>query len=372
MKRRTLLSAGLWALASACTQPQITPVPDPRRLRLIGEVRLPHRMSFLGTTVGGLSALDYDPQSGLWYALSDDRSDVQPARFYTLRMALDGAAVAAPEFLNITLLRQQGGAIYPGRRQGGVVPDPEGLRLVPGKSTLVWSSEGDRERGLPTFIHEIRSDGSYVRNFKLPPELLQTEPEGWGTRDNLCLEGLAFTPGGATLWAAMEAPLHQDGSLPTLSATGGPCRITEFDTATGEPLRQIAYEPEPIARAPRTPLGFSDNGISEILMLDQYQMLVLERSYSLGRGNTVRLYQIDTRIASNTLGLARLTLGNYHSAPKTLVADFSQFGLAQLDNLEGLCWGPTLEGGRRTLVLVSDDNFNPMQITQILAFEWIQ
>jgi hypothetical protein len=36
-----------------------------------------------------------------------------------------------------------------------------------------------------------------------------------------------------------------------------------------------------------------------------------------------------------------------------------------------MCWGPTLPNGNRTLLFVSDDNFNPRQITQFLAFEFL-
>ena len=55
-------------------------------------------------------------------------------------------------------------------------------------------------------------------------------------------------------------------------------------------------------------------------------------------------------------------------AAKTLVADFAHLGLSRLDNSEGMCWGPPLPDGERTLVVVSDDNFNPSQITQFAAF----
>jgi hypothetical protein len=43
--------------------------------------------------------------------------------------------------------------------------------------------------------------------------------------------------------------------------------------------------------------------------------------------------------------------------------------LPKIDNIEGVSFGPTLPNGHRSLVLVSDNNFNPDQITQFLAFE---
>ena len=40
-----------------------------------------------------------------------------------------------------------------------------------------------------------------------------------------------------------------------------------------------------------------------------------------------------------------------------------------LDNLEGLAFGPKLPDGSQTLLLVSDDNFSDLQITQFLLFK---
>ena len=39
-----------------------------------------------------------------------------------------------------------------------------------------------------------------------------------------------------------------------------------------------------------------------------------------------------------------------------------------LDNVEGMAFGPDLGDGRRSLVLVSDNNFAPAQFTQFLLF----
>ena len=50
------------------------------------------------------------------------------------------------------------------------------------------------------------------------------------------------------------------------------------------------------------------------------------------------------------------------------MADFATLGLSRLDNTEGMCWGPSLPDGQRVLVVVSDDNFNPLQVTQFAAF----
>ena len=47
---------------------------------------------------------------------------------------------------------------------------------------------------------------------------------------------------------------------------------------------------------------------------------------------------------------------------------FSMHISIRLDNLEGVTLGPPLAGGRKTLVLISYDNSNASQRTQVLAF----
>ena len=55
------------------------------------------------------------------------------------------------------------------------------------------------------------------------------------------------------------------------------------------------------------------------------------------------------------------------------MAGFASFpALTRLDNTEGMCWGPTVPNGNRTLLFVSDDDFNPLQITQFLAFQFLE
>ncbi len=366
--RRRLL-AGVAAAALAACAPVRAPT-QPARLRLIGEATLAHRRAFRGTTVGGLSGLDFDPASGLWYALCDDRSDLAPARFYTLRMALDGQRLGAPELMDVVTLRQGNGLPYPSRHQGGDVADPEALRLLPRAGTLLWASEGDARLGLDPFVREVTLDGRHLRELSLPDHLHMRV--GTGPRDNLTLEGLALTPEGATAWAAMEAALQQDGPVPGVGQPGGPCRFTQVDVASGRALQQRAYLPDAIPRAPLVPGTFADNGVSEVLMIDAHRMLVLERAYMAGVGNSLRLYEVDTRDGSNTLDAARLVAGEFRPMAKRLVADFAQLGLSRLDNTEAMAWGPALPNGNRTLVCLSDDNFNPAQVTQFVAFEYLE
>lgn len=372
--RRTLLrgAAGACALAAAgCISRARPAVPaGPPRLRLLGEAVLPHGLRFRDTTVGGLSGIDHDPATGAWLALSDDRSELQPARIYSLRVEVAPRSLRV-DLLDVVTLRGADGRPFPRRRMGGEVVDPEALRLLPQGRGVLWTSEGDFPSNQGPSLRHARPDGGHVRDFELPAHLHLGRP-GTGPRANQALEGLALTPDARIAWAAMEGPLQQDGPEPGVGRAGGPCRFTAFDIATGRAVRQLAYPPDAIPQAPAIPGGYADNGVSEILMLDAWRMLVLERAYSLGVGNSLRLYEIDTREASDTLALERLDAGRLRLPAKRLVADFSQLGLSRLDNTEAMCWGPRLPNGSRSLVVASDDNFSARQATHFAAFEYLE
>ncbi|CAN5670781.1 esterase-like activity of phytase family protein [soil metagenome] len=376
LTRRTFLAASAATAGlclTACAGSTKRQLPSTGRLRFLGEARLPHRLQFKDTTVGGLSGLDYDPLGDVWYALSDDGSDINPARFYTLRLPVSPRGIGPPDLLDVVTLLQPDSTPYPGRARGGTVPDPESIRFRPQTRTLLWTSDGGIQQGLDPFVREVRSDGTHLREFTLP-DLFRADPKGdTGPRHNLTFEGMSLTPDGQSVWVTMEAALKQDGPVPGVATPGGPCRFTLFDVVTGRARQQIAYVPDAIARAPIPPSAFADNGVSEVLMQDEHRMLVLERAYMSGVGNSLRLYQIDTRQGTDTLAVANLTQTTFEPAPKTLIANFADFagdGLSRLDNTEGMAWGPRLPNGRRTLVFVSDDNFNPQQVTQFLAFEF--
>ena len=54
-------------------------------------------------------------------------------------------------------------------------------------------------------------------------------------------------------------------------------------------------------------------------------------------------------------------------AQKTLLLDLDELGLT-LDNIEGMTLGPRLPDGRQSVLLVSDNNFTPGQVSQFLLF----
>jgi hypothetical protein len=337
-------------------------------LRLIGEATLPHRMDAFGTTLGGISGIDYDQARDQYYLLSDDRSDINAARFYTAKIALTSSNFSTPEITSVVTLKRPDGTPFGGKSvRANDIPDPEAIRYRADTDTLLWTSEGDKKLGIDPSVREMKLDGTFIREL---PTLSQfkMKPDDTGPRDNLTFEGMSLTADGKGIWVSMEAALFEDGNESSVDKAGGPARFTLYHAQSGSPLRQLAYIPDAIPlRA--TEKGESDNGVPEILMLDAFRMLVLERSYSPGVGNSIRVYLIDTRDGSDVLNVASLKSGRYTPVSKRLLLNFDTLGLKKLDNTEAVSFGPRLPNGNRTLVFVSDDNFRKSQITQFLAFE---
>lgn len=350
-------------------------------LRLIGQQVLPRRMEFQGTVVGGLSGIDYDAKTDSYVLISDDRTTADSPnapRLYTAKLSFDATQFSGVQFLSTIKLKQPDGSDYP-KVPDLKVADPESVRIDPVTGNYVWVSEGDRTlsstpaRVINPFIREVNAQGQHQREYSLPAMFQMNGAAETGPRGNLVFEGLSFTPDGRNAVLLMEGPLFQDGPAPSLTA-GAQSRITVFDRASGQATAQYAYPVEKVQATPVPETAFSVSGATEILALSATRFLVLERSFSVGVvGNQVRLYEIDTAKASNVLSAS--TLAGTTPVTKRLVLDFETLKtqLGGIANLEGISFGPKLANGKRSLVVVADDNFpaadSATDRNQILVFE---
>jgi hypothetical protein len=365
------ISAAL--LASCATHAPAPPITTKTiSLRFIGEQTIEHRAQVGKTMFGGISGIDYDEKRDVFYLLSDDRSDNDPARFYTATLRITASEFAKPEFTAVTFLKKPDGASFGNKNDDQKnVPDPEAIRYLAASDTLLWTSEGDKKLMLSPFVREMKLDGSFIR--ELPTQSMFAMKAGdTGSRDNATFEGMTVAPDGKRVWVAMEGSIYEDGAAPTVASGGAPLRITQYDLASGQAQRQIAYQADAIPHRPMPPNAYADNGVPEILMLDEHRMLVLERSFSVGVGNSLRIYLIDTRDGSDTKNVAALRPDNHTVVKKSLVINFDSLNLQRLDNTEAMSFGPRLANGNRTLIVASDDNFNRRQINQFLAFEVVE
>jgi hypothetical protein len=353
------ITSGAWAHAA------------PPGLQYLGQRQIPPAESFDGTVVGGLSGISYDAATGGYYLVSDDRSAKNPARFYTARITLSGNGVDAVDFLSTHPWLDRGGAPFApldtAARPPVVPPDPEGIAVDVARQRLYWSSEGERLTDDPNgpvlldpWVRIAGLDGRYLGEFTLPAGL-RMSAEDRGPRRNAVLEGLTLTPSGRWLWAAMEGPLFEDGPEPT-DQNGALTRVTRLDPQTAQPAGQYLYPLDPVTSGPG-----GDNGLADLVALDDSTFLALERGY--GDHTAARIYRLEVGDAEDVSARPGVAGQPVRTMTKTLLADLNTTpGLAPLDNVEGITLGPVLPDGRRSVIVVSDDNFSPGQITQVLAF----
>jgi len=285
------------------------------------------KTTYEGTFVGNFSALAVD-RDGRIAAVSD-----RSALFTLDRKTLRPASV-------VPLADESGAALD----SEGLAVDRDGTRLV--------SSETEPS------IRRYARDGRILDRLPVP-DALRVAPAGRAT-SNQTFEGLTFLPGRHTLLAGMEGSLAGD--------TAGIVRFQTWERQRGHFALDAQY-------GYRTDTGLN---VSETTATPDGRLLVLERGFTAGVGNTVRLYLADQRRATDTSGIDSLTgQSGVRLVRKTLLADLvncpslgAQAKQPQpnplLDNIEGLA----VTGGRHgrlNLLLVSDDNQNAVQITRFYS-----
>jgi hypothetical protein len=339
------------------------------RLTLVKACETPKGVALDGGGYGGISGLDYDPRSGLWAMISDDKSEHGPARFFLGRIDVRPGRPCGPELTKMVPLRREDGAVFPDRKAGTEAADGESIRFDPRNAELIWSTEGDFDHGYSPAIRRMKADGTPIARQAVPDRLGFHADGKTGARKNATTEGVSWSVDGRSLWVSMEWPLIQDGPIPSVRE-GGLARLSRFDRA-GKLLAQYAYPVDPVQVA--SPVGAGDNGVSEILALDAHRLLVLERSGIKGTDGGysyhIRLYLADVAGAQDVSRIDSLSATPVRPVTKRLLLNFDSLGV-RIDNLECLAWGPRQPDGARTLVLASDDNFDDKQINQILVLRF--
>jgi len=267
--------------------------------------------------------------------------------------------------------------------------DPEGFERLPNGNMLVADEYGPS-------VYEFDSKGVFIRAFETPDNLIPREPNTTinyvdgrptittGRQDNRGFEGLTVSADGTKVYAIMQDPLVNEGR-------GGQgrrsqnLRIVEFDLATGKQTAQYAYVLESIAdintRISGTADDFVENqqgrniGVSSITALPNGKFLVIERD-NRGLGveftgaeiGTKRVYMIDLAGASD---VKDISFGGSSNLPAGVIpvskslyldiyAELTANGVTTVEKLEGLTFGPNINGGR-ALIIVSDNDFSVTQ-----------
>ena len=344
------------------------------RLNYINTIDVPFNQEFKNTVVGGLSSIDYDQKNDLYYLICDDRAVYNDARFYTAKIKIQADSLSSIDFQNVVSLQNQKGAKYSNwEKYPDSSIDPEEMRYNAKTKSVVWSSEGARVVAKDFAVIQNPSlqtaslTGKFVNEFHLPANL-NMQKEEKGPRSNGVLEGITYNSDFSKVYTNVEEPLYEDDNQAT-TAKGGMVRIFEFDSKTRNNTAQYGYLLDPISIEPNPSTGFAVNGISSIQYYGENKLLVVERSYSVGKqACTIKVYLCDFTAATNVKDIVSLQNEGLTLATKKLVLNMDDLGIFT-DNIEGITFGPKLANGNQSILFVSDNNFSDKQKTQILLFE---
>ncbi|MDB9375874.1 esterase-like activity of phytase family protein [Nodularia sphaerocarpa] len=336
------------------------------KIEFIGEARLPQKSTFQNTEIGGLSGITYDQKNDLYYAISDDRGEKNSPRFYTLKIDLSKGTLKNGAVIPVgvtTLLNKDNQPFANGET------DTEGIAIT-NQDTVFISSEGDVRKLINPFIQEFSlASGKLLRTLSIPNKFLPDKNGKQGIRNNLAFESLTITPNNQHLFTATENALIQDG-LAAKPNVGSPSRILQYNLLTNLPEKEFLYQTEPVTETLNL-IGRFASGLPDLLALDnQGHFLSIERSFT-GLGFAVSLFQVSLEGADQIQNIDSLLKGESSKikpVKKKLLLDLRTLDVL-LDNIEGLTLGPSLPDGYRSLIMISDNNFNSLQRNQILAFK---
>ena len=215
--------------------------------------------------------------------------------------------------------------------------DQEGIAYVPLTNTVFVSGEKDLR------IREYSMEGTWTGRELLIPDMFRTASTAYG------FEALTYHSTTHRFWTTTESTLPQDGAQAVAgSDVCNLLRLQSFDDDLS-PQEQYLYQMD----APQAPAEAANYamGVSGMCGLDDGRLILLEREFFVAPGKLgsfvhCKLYIVNpTETAIDSLFEKRLLL--------EFRTHLSLLGRG-LANYEGICLGPRLADGSRTLLLISD------------------
>lgn len=342
------------------------------QLRFIADQNFATGTKFQETEIGGLSGLVYDKKTKKLLVISDDRSKVNEARFYEFNIVLDDKSLIVTP-TEVVKLKDKNGKYFKFGKA-----DFEGISLY--KDDILVSSEGPYRGILPAIpeFYRFGRTGEFKELLPIPDKFTPNKkdilPHFKGSRDNKSLEALSTTQDGKIVYLASEDSLYQDGELTSINE-GGTTRIILYKDLL--PFKEVAYKLDKIDAIKSVDLSPPDAGLADIAAIDDKNFYSIERSYiPFSNKNIIRIYKCTiSEMTTDISKIESLKNAEYATVVKELVADLDDYLIKmnphELDNIEGIAFGPTLANGNKTLIVVSDNNFGKGQRTLFMAFEII-
>lgn len=332
-------------------------------LRFIGDYNIKTGTIFKNYEIGGLSGLIYDETSSQYFAISDDDGKKGPLRIFKFKIQINrNSIIVTPS--DLMLLKNSVGELFPvGRTRF------KGIATLSNKNiALIGTGDSQLSPRLPPEIVEVTDTGRIIKSLEIPikfiPEKLGSISHGVAT----FFSALSTLPMRSNLYLAAEGALIQD----QVEANTFPLRILSYqlnNEGVYVASNEYAY---PMKKE------IEQSVIGDILAIDNQELLVIEKKIDSGNKKFVQIYR--TIFDEDTLDVRSFyTLKNvsFKYLKKDLLLDLETITKSlnkeypTISNIEGICLGPNLENGNKSLVLVSNNLFSDVQRTQFLVFEII-
>jgi hypothetical protein len=300
-------------------------------------------------------------------------------RFQVLEIALDARAkTLAPKLLETHFYKTETGQNFVGQSSAfdtahpskSLRLDAEGIRVASDGNIFISDEYGP-------YIYEFNRQGIRIRTIPVPAKFSIAHPSASGEielsenssgrQSNRGMEGLAISADGQTLIGIMQGPLLQDGALDgNLKRIGVNLRLLKVSLKT----RASAEFVYPLENG-------VENGVNEILAINDHEFLVIERDGSSGvAAKFKKIFRIDINGATDVSKLAalpRIGSAGFKPVSKTLFIDlldpaYGLAGAAFPEKIEGLAFGPDLPDGRHVLYVTSDNDLSSTKPTWFYAF----
>lgn len=315
--RFRLAVLALSCATAVCVEAQTTAVVT-RQVHFRGEVP-PGNYSGITHLRGSLYALADDKAPSDGFRLVDIRVDSITG---SIQSVVDKGYVASDKYGN---------------------RDAEGVAYMPVRGTLLVVGEADSR------VVEYAEDGKATgRELSLVPGV-----------SNGGYESLAWDARRGLLWTCTESPLAADAAASfTGGMPGGLIRLQAFDDGLSCVATWTYVTDRPESDASRA-LNYAF-GVSELLPSDT-ALLVLEREAfvpkkKIGAWVTNKLYEVRAADMFAADGKASHAYAD-KALPKRLLCRWHTkltLTARSFANYEGMCWGPVLVDGSRTIILVAD------------------
>ncbi|MFO7829354.1 MAG: esterase-like activity of phytase family protein [Bacteroidales bacterium] len=278
--------------------------------------------------LGGLSAIEYSGYKNIYYVVADK----PPFRIYTLKIDI-GKTI---DYQVIDTL------VFPGLKF-----EAEGIRVIDSLSCFFVSDEQNTNTSVYKYF-----DG-HMQKIEAIPSLHKT------MRHNSGYEGIALSKDKSSLYFAVERPLSNDKRKKCNPNIKPYISIFEYNIENDKIINEFAY---PLVNPSK------DNGVSEILVLNDSVMLVMERAWTNNR-SIVSVNAVNIKSADNILDFkCEIPKHTKFLRPEVLI-DFraieNKFTRYNSYNFEGM----TIAHTGKHILFITDNNFSPNQTTYLMALE---